>query len=560
MELNEQQLSRFNKKDIIQLLLQSMESEKKIREEMEILTKELKQTNHQMQILLEKWNLAQAKRFGRSSEKKLVSDDAYDQLELAAMFAECFNEAEATVGGQPPEEPDINTVTVSEHKRKKSKGKRDEDLNNLPHDIVECDLTEEELIEKLGPGYRRLNDEIYKRLEMHPATFEVKEYHVAVYVSRDGKTFAKGIRKQKDLFRNSIATPSILAAIYNYKFVNAMPIYRLSQDFKRSDLNLSPQVMSNWVIKGSEVYLSLIYEELKKQLLKHHVLQADETTLKVTDDGRAAGTPSYMWVYLTGEHDETGEKIVLFDYQKTRATENPRKFLEGFGGVVVSDGYVSYQQLSKEMDLTASGCWAHCRRRYSNAIKAVQKTMTQEQIDKSIAGQALRQIGAIYKLDESWKNESKEYRLDHRKRILTPLVDEYFRWVKEKVQSGAVPPESETGEGLTYSINQEKYLRAFLEDGEIPIDNSAAERAVRPFCVGRKNWNIVDTIHGAQASAIAYSIAETAKANGLKPYQYFKHLLTELPKRIDEKMNGDFTVKDLLPWSPSLPEECKKRI
>lgn len=148
--------------------------------------------------------------------------------------------------------------------------------------------------------------------------------------------------------------------------------------------------------------------------------------------------------------------------------------------------------------------------------------------------------------------------MEHRQRILKPLVDEYFDWVKEQIKTCNVLPKSETGEGLSYSINQEKYLRAFLDNGDIPIDNSACERAIRPFCVGRKNWNVIDTVEGAQASAIVYSIAETAKANNLKPYQYFEYLLTELPERISRKKDSTFSLDDLMPWSPKLPMSCRK--
>lgn len=111
---------------------------------------------------------------------------------------------------------------------------------------------------------------------------------------------------------------------------------------------------------------------------------------------------------------------------------------------------------------------------------------------------------------------------------------------------------------MNYSINQEKYLRVFLEDGNIPIDNSATERAIRPFTIGRANWHIIDTIHGAEASAIIYSLVETAKANKLKIYEYLKHLLTEIPKHMDDT-NMDF-LEDFLPWSENLPEECRKKI
>lgn len=559
LALSEEQLAKLNKKDILQLLLESMAQEKELRSQLAVLTDELKRTNQQMQVILEKWNLAQANRFGRSSEKMGYDTGTCQQLELAVMYAECFNEAEATVNGTPPDEPDMEEVTVTAHKRKKHAGKREKDLKDLPHaEPVISTLTEEELLEQLGPGYRQLKDEVYQRLEFHPSSFEVKEYHICVYVSADGKKFAKAKRPQADLFRNSIATPSLLAGILNYKYVNALPVHRLAQDFKRSEVNISPQVMCNWVIKSSEIYFSLVYDWMKDVLLKQTVVQADETTLKVNRDGRKAGSSSYMWVYITGEHDDSGKKIVLYDYCRTRSTEHLRKFLSSYKGILVSDGYQSYHTFSEEQSLTSAGCWTHCRRRFVNAIKAAQKDLPEEALKNSIAYQALARISAIYKLDGSWKERTSEYRMEHRQRILKPLVDEYFDWVKEQIKTCSVLPKSETGEGLSYSINQEKYLRAFLDNGDIPIDNSACERAIRPFCVGRKNWNVIDTVEGAQASAIVYSIAETAKANNLKPYQYFEYLLTELPERISRKKDSTFSLDDLMPWSPKLPISCRK--
>ncbi|SCI26773.1 Transposase and inactivated derivatives [uncultured Clostridium sp.] len=559
LALSEEQLVKLNKKDVLQLLLESMAQEKELRSQIAVLTDELKRTNQQMQVILEKWNLAQANRFGRSSEKMGYDTGTCQQLELAVMYAECFNEAEATVNGTPPDEPDMEEVTVTAHKRKKHAGKREEDLKDLPHaEPVISTLTEEELLEQLGPGYRQLKDEVYQRLEFHPSSFEVKEYHICVYVSADGKKFAKAKRPQADLFRNSIATPSLLAGILNYKYVNALPVHRLAQDFKRSEVNISPQVMCNWVIKSSAIYFSLVYDWMKDVLLKQTVVQADETTLKVNRDGRKAGSSSYMWVYITGEHDDSGKKIVLYDYCRTRSTEHLREFLSSYKGILVSDGYQSYHTFSEEQSLTSAGCWTHCRRRFVNAIKAAKKDLPEEALKNSIAYQALARISAIYKLDGSWKERTSEYRMEHRQRILKPLVDEYFDWVKEQIKTCNVLPKSETGEGLSYSINQEKYLRAFLDNGDIPIDNSACERAIRPFCVGRKNWNVIDTVEGAQASAIVYSIAETANANNLKPYQYFEYLLTELPERISRKKDSTFSLDDLMPWSPKLPMSCRK--
>lgn len=560
-ELTDSMISKLNKKDIIELLQESRKENRELKEQMNKLAQELQETNQKLQIILEKWNLAQAKRFGASSEKMKYNSEEYQQMELAAMYAEAFNEVDAAQDKDVPE-PAIDDALTVTYTRKKKNGKREEDLSSIPHaEPIFSELTEEELIEKLGEGYIRMQDEIYKRLEFHPASFEVKEYHVAVYKSKDGKRFVRADRPTVDLLRNSIATSSLVAGILNYKYVNGLPVYRLAQDFQRNGVSISHQVMCNWVIRCCERYLSLIYDRMKTELLRHPVIQADETTLKVNRDGRSSSAKSYMWVYITGEFDSSGKHVVIYDYQKTRNAEHVHEFLGDYNGVLVSDGYQSYHQFSKVHETIGSGCWMHCRRRYANAIKAAKTAgASEEGIRKTLAYEALRQISEIYQLENSWKSRDAEYRLDHRKRILKPLVDEYFRWVKEQWQNGSVPPKSETGEGFIYSINQEQYLRAFLDNGEIPIDNGACERAIKPFCVGRKAWNVIDTIEGAQASAIAYSIAETAKANSLKPYQYFEYLLAELPKRVEQTMNEEFTLDDLMPWSDQLPDNCKKPI
>ena len=179
-----------------------------------------------------------------------------------------------------------------------------------------------------------------------------------------------------------------------------------------------------------------------------------------------------------------------------------------------------------------------------------------QRIKKTIAYQALERISSIYALEEGWRELTPEERLSRRQEHTKPLVEAYFAWAKEIDQDTVIS--QKTKDGLNYSIHQEKYLKAFLDNGEIPIDNSASERAIRPFCVGRANWHFIDTVKGAQASAIVYSIVETAKANDLKPYEYLRHLLTEIPKHVDDI--GDAYLDDLLPWSEAIPDICRKPI
>ena len=198
-----------------------------------------------------------------------------------------------------------------------------------------------------------------------------------------------------------------------------------------------------------------------------------------------------------------------------------------------------------------AGCRAHARRKHADALKAIKD---EKERKGTLAYDALKQIGAIYKLDNDLPGLTPAQRQHRRQQELKPLVDAYFVWVKK--HQGEVLPKSPTGKAFAYSVNQERYLRIFLEDGEVPPDNNAAESTLRGFCIGRHSWKLIDTIRGARSSAIIYSITETAKANDLKVYEYVEHLLAEIPKHEDDT-DRDF-LEDLLPWSPNLPEQCRK--
>ena len=495
---------------------------------------QMEQLNQNMERLIEQIASANQHRFGRSSEKLSVIDG---QMNL-------FNEAEKIM--ETLYVPELEMDDVCKTAPKKQKGKREADLSGLEVEVIAHTLPEEKLREIFGNKWKQLPNEVYKRLRYHPATCTVEEHHVAVYAGTDNQTIVRADRPA-DLLRNSILTPSLAAAILNGKYVNALPLYRMEQEFKRNDLHLCRQVMANWVIQCSERYFTLLYDRMHEKLFDYHVLQADETPVEVTKDGRPAGSKSYMWVYRTGKM--YGKAIVLYEYQKTRNTEHPRRFLKGFNGVVVTDGYQVYHKLEAEEDLKVAGCWSHARRRFAEATKG----MKAELVSGSVAWQALCQIAAIYKLDNELSQFSPKERKKRRQLTIKPLVEAYFAWAKEQALTMS---KGKTLSGLEYSISQEKYLKAFLDDGELPMDNNAAEQSIRGFCIGKNNWHVIDSIDGAKASAVIYSLAETAKANNLKPYNYFEYLLTELPKHYGEK---DLSYLDrLLPWSEELPAECRK--
>lgn len=253
---------------------------------------------------------------------------------------------------------------------------------------------------------------------------------------------------------------------------------------------------------------------------------------------------------MTCKFRSTKKQIILYEYQRTRNASHPREFLKNYSGICVTDGYQVYHTLEKEReDLTIAGCWVHARRRFDEALAVVPKERQKESASYLI----LKQIQTIYRKEGKLKDLSSEERLSQRQVAIKPLVDALFVYLKQH--------ESEVGteklkDAFSYALNQEKYLRVFLTDGDVSMDNNASERAIRGFCVGKKNWQMIDAINGAKASAIIYSIAETAKANNLKPYEYFEHLLTEIPKHIDDSDRS--FLDDLLPWSEKLPDAVRK--
>ena len=255
-----------------------------------------------------------------------------------------------------------------------------------------------------------------------------------------------------------------------------------------------------------------------------------------------------MWVYRSGHlyHDQ---QIVLYEYQQTRNASHPREFLKGYDGICVTDGYQVYHSLEKEMEeLTIAGCWVHCRRRFDEALKLIPRSYQKE----SEVFLLMKQIQAIYREEGKLDNLSPDERLKQRQAVVRPLVDAFFAYLK----TIKVSRKDKFGDAVSYALNQEKYLRVFLRDGEVPIDNNASERAIRGFCIGKKNWQMIDTINGAKTSAIIYSVVETAKANNLKPFDYVQYLLEEIPKHMDDKDRS--FLEDLLPWSEKLPERIRK--
>ena len=536
VKYTEEQLNSVDKSFLIQLLLQQQE-------QLEAITKELHASNEKIQLLMEQVILGKQNRFGRSSEKmEDTSQICFREIDGTIIF---FNEAEAICDLNAAEPEDLELKSPKQPKRK---GKKEADLSGLPVRRIDHYLSEEELEAEFGVrGWKQLPDAISRKYHFVPAKVEVEEHHIGVYASKTDEHMVKADHP-KTLLHGSLVSPSLGAAIINGKYVNAVPLYRLEQEFQRYGLQITRQNMANWCIRLAEEYLSILYDYLHKELYFYHVIQADETPVLVNHDGRGAGSKSWMWVYRSG-HLYQKQQIVLYEYQQTRNASHPREFLKGYDGICVTDGYQVYHTLEKELEeLTIAGCWVHCRRRFDEALKLIPKSYQKE----SNAFLLMKQIQAIYREEGKLNDLSSDERLKQRQAVIKPLVDAFFAYLK----TINVSKKDKFGDAVGYALNQEKYLRVFLTDGDVPIDNNASERAIRGFCIGKKNWQMIDTIHGAKSSAIIYSIVETAKANNLKPFDYVQHLLEEIPKHMNDK-DCSF-LEDLLPWSEKLPAGIRK--
>lgn len=506
-----------------------------------------------MALLTERINVMLGAQYGRRTEK---SSEIPHQMEF------CFNEAEVLITDSTKEQlaeptleeivPSLENTDTPKQCRVHAKGSREEMLKDIPHEERECSLDQKDLTCECGGIYKEYgNGDDTTRLEFTPASFKVITYHIKNYrCSKCGDI--KRAPGPAALFEGSLATPSLLAGIMTAKYINAMPFYRLETAFANNGALIRRQTMARWMIMAAERYFSLLFDRMKEELLSEEIIHADETTVMVSKDERKAGSKSYMWVYTT---EKSEHPVVIFEYQKTRAASHPKEFLADYHGYLCCDGYESYHTLGS--DITVCGCWVHARRHYSNAVKALQDH-TERSDELNVSREALRRIGELFNMDKAYRSLSADERIKKRRKELQVKADEYFEWVRSRI--GTVPPKSETGKGLTYSMNQKNYLLACLSTADVPLDNSEAERKIRNFVISRKNFVLIDTINGAKASAILFSLAETAKANNLRPHEYFKYLLEEIPAHMEDPVDkfNDY-LENLLPWSEKLPAGIRKQ-
>lgn len=539
----EQELNNLPKEAIAFMYLQQSQSFKLLSDQNKVIQKQNEQLIKQVEDLKEQIAILTQHRFGKRSEK---SGQISGQLSFDLETGMIFNEAESLVDAGIPAEPVIEEVIV---RRKRSKGKRDINLQDIETETVFHSCTEKQLNARFPKGCHELPDEIYKELKYIPSKFKVLEHHIKIYAGNHDEGGILRAPVPKRLLAHSILTPELAAAVFNAKYVNAVPLNRLSEEFLRNDVNIPRQDMAGWMIRLCEYYLCSVHDMMKEEIMRSHYVHCDETPFIMPEHSK-----EYMWVF----HSPGGSDmhpIFLYEYLGGRNGRVLEEYLKGYQGTLITDGYQPYHTLMKKDDeIKVAGCWAHARRKYAELIKAVKKGAALTPAQQA-AAEAIRLIDMIYHLDKAFKGSPPKERLKNRQQSVAPLVDAYFAWIKQVGQKPC--GSSKLKEALNYSCNQEKFLRVFLTDAMIPLDNNDAERSIRTFCVGKHSWHIIDSIRGASSSALLYSIAETAKANQLKPYEYFTYLLTELMEYPRNEVPKE-VLAELMPWSEKLPDFCRK--
>jgi transposase len=462
-------------------------------------------------ILLEEIRHLRAQLFGRKSEK--VREDGPQPLPLFDM-PEPEGEEEA-----------VEETHVPAHTRRKKGRKPLPD--SLPRIEVIHDIDSAEKICACGCELSRIGEEVSEQLDIVPAKIQVIRHIRPKYACRncegvedDGPT-VKIAPVPAQIIPKSIATPGLLAHILTGKFIDHTPFYRQEKQLLRLGVELSRTTMCKWAMQTAAVCRPLLNLLIDEVLVASYI-NIDETTLQVLQEpGRDPTTKSYMWVFRRGDPEKP---VLIYQYHPTRSGDVVKEFLRDFEGYVQTDGYSGYDFLAHRKKIRHIGCWAHSRRKFMDVIKAQGKNRKPGSADV-----ALKYIKELYGLEKEAHKKSltpDEIRQMRQERS-KPILEEFKIWLGKK--SLQTPPKGLLGKAIAYTLNQWEKLIGYLEDGRLAPDNNMAENCIRPFVIGRKNWLFSGTPEGAEASALLYSLIETAKANNLEPNAYLRYIFAKLP-------------------------------
>lgn len=463
--------------------------------------------------------------FGRSSEKQRPADPVPGQLCLP------FEEAVPTVA----ETPSAKTTVLEHQRRKRGRKPLPKDLPRVRHVV---DLPDDQKIAPCGHPLKCIGEVVTERLCIKKAEIYVEQEVRPKYapdclcpteVGAPGEVKIAPATPQ--IIPKGIASADLVAHVVTAKFADALPLHRQEQQFRRLGVDISRATMVNWILLSAAACQRLL-ELLTDEILSGPSIHADETRIQVLDEpGRSNTALSYMWVYRGGPPEAPG---VIFRYEVSRSGHIPETLLQNYHGYLQTDGYAGYHAIGERAGIRHLGCWAHVRRKFVEVIKGAKAPAK-----NTVADQALELISELYNIERQARgdNLNSDAIVALREQKSRPLLEKLKALFDRHMKT--TPPRSLLGKAINYALGQWPRLTVYLEQGFLLPDNNLAENAIRPFAVGRKNWLFSGSPRGAEASALFFSLIETAKANEIEPNRYLRFLFSEIPKaKTDEDLRS----------------------
>ena len=446
-----------------------------------------------------------------------------ERLSTAAGQAELFNEIEATleITEAVGMEPELKATPLREEKPSAGKPGRAKLASHLPRVEVRHELTLAERQCACGGILEEIGADLSEQIDYVPAKVQVLRHVRVKYACPGCEQCVRTAALPEHILPKTNASPGLLAHLVTSKYVDSLPLYRLEAVFERHNVRLPRATQAAWMI-GLTAPLQPLFNLMDERLRASGYVRIDETRIQVLNSEKAPSALHWMWVRVAGPKHQ---RIILFDYDPSRGGEVADGLIEGCSGYLQSDGYQAYEGVSTRAGLVHVGCFAHARRRFFDALKALPNAQRKL---ASTAQEAVRRIDALYLIERQIKDLKDEERTRIRTEEAVPQLASLHAWASQMQHE--TMPSGKLGEALGYLITQWPKLVRYVEDPRIAIDTNLAENAIRPFALGRRNWLFADTVKGAKASAMLYSIVSTARANGLEPYAYLRRLFAELPK------------------------------
>jgi len=479
--------------------------------EIEALKEQNKKLSDKIIWFEEQIKLSRHRKFGKQSEQTQIILPLFDE-----------NESDEVTETIEPINAEKIRVTYEREKKKKVNG-RNIDTTNLPREQIIHDLSEEEKQCQCGNHLTKIGEDKSEQLELIPAQIKVIEHVTPKYTCRSCETI-KAAKKPEAPIQKCMAAASLIVDVIIKKYDHHLPLYRQSKILLQSGIDIPDNTLGNWVMGAADILFPL-EKAFWEQLIQSRYLQADETTVKILKPDKKG----YMWAY---QSLDPKNKFILFEFNVTRAGSVPENRLKDFSGILQTDGYAGYERLGKQKNIIHIGCWDHARRKFTDAIKvSANKT--------GIANNFLMLINLLYDIEREIKESTDEIRFETRQKKSKPILSKIFSLVK----TIKTLPKSTLGTAITYLKNNEKYLRKYIEHGNVKISNILTENQIRPFAIGRKNWLFVGNEESANKSALLYSIVQSCKINNIDFRKYLIYILNSA----HAMRRGDVDAKSLLP-------------